>query len=111
MTEAILPTVAGMVAQVWDTVSGKQLGDSLDHDTDVYDARFSPDGRIILTVGMDNTTRIWEAHLQTMSMKDLVADACVRFAGMSKLTREEMRLAGYSDSVPEIDVCTSTSGQ
>jgi hypothetical protein len=29
------------------------------------------------------------------------------FAGLTKLTREEMRLAGYRDSVPEIDVCTS----
>jgi len=28
-------------------------------------------------------------------------------AGVTKLTREEMRLGGYPDSVPEIDECTS----
>ena len=31
-----------------------------------------------------------------------------RLAGLTKLTREEMRLAGYPDSTPEIDVCAST---
>ena len=52
-----------------------------------------------------NTARIWEAHLQTMSMKDLVAQGCARLAGLTKLTRDEMRLAGYPDNMPEIDVC------
>jgi hypothetical protein len=40
-------------------------------------------------------------------MKDLLAQACARLAGMTKLKRDEMRLAGYPDDVPEIDVCTS----
>jgi hypothetical protein len=51
--------------------------------------------------------RIWGAHLQTMSAKDLLAEACARLAGVTKLTREEMRLAGYPDSMSEIDICTS----
>jgi len=41
-----------------------------------------------------------------MSVKDLFAEACVHLAGMTKLTRAEMRLAGYPDSMSEIDLCT-----
>ena len=44
--------------------------------------------------------------LESMSVKDLLAQACLRLAGFTKLTRDEMRLAGYPDSVPRIDVCT-----
>jgi hypothetical protein len=41
-----------------------------------------------------------------MPTKDLVAEACTRrLRGLTKLTRDEMRLAGYPDSKPEIDVC------
>src|SRR5262249_25102459 len=38
-------------------------------------------------------------ELQTMSVKDLLAEACVHLAGVTKLTREEMRLAGHPDSM------------
>lgn len=44
-------------------------------------------------------------ELETMHAEDLLAQACRRLAGLSKLTGEEMRLAGYPDSVSEIDVC------
>ena len=33
--------------------------------------------------------------------------ACALLAGVTKLTRDEMRGLGYPDSMPEIDVCTS----
>jgi WD40 repeat protein len=66
---------------------------------------FSPDGSPIVTASLDGIARIWDAHLQTMSVKDLLEEACARLSGASKLTRDEMRLAGYSDSMPEIDVC------
>ena len=42
-----------------------------------------------------------------MSVKDLLAEASVHLAGVTKLTREEMRLAGNPDSMSEIDTCTS----
>ena len=40
-----------------------------------------------------------------MPAKGLLAEACTRLAGVTKLTRDEMRLAGYPDSMSEIDVC------
>jgi hypothetical protein len=41
-----------------------------------------------------------------MSVKDLLVEACTRrLRGFSKLSREEMRLAGYPEGTPEIDVC------
>ena len=40
-----------------------------------------------------------------MAVKDLLVDACARLRGVTKLTRDEMRLAGYPDSEPEMDVC------
>jgi WD40 repeat protein len=73
----------------------------------VFSAAFSSDGSRIVTASKDKTARIWDAHLQTMPPKDLLAQACARLAGLTKLTRDEMRLAGYPDSVPEINVCAS----
>jgi hypothetical protein len=40
-----------------------------------------------------------------MSVRDLLAQACARLAGVMTLTRDEMRLAGYPDNMPPIDVC------
>jgi hypothetical protein len=48
---------------------------------------------------------IWDVHFGTMSANNLVAEACLRrLRGLNTLTRDEMRLAGYTDEVP-IDVC------
>jgi hypothetical protein len=40
-----------------------------------------------------------------MSVKDLLMEACARLTGLSQLTRDEMRLAGYPESKQQIDVC------
>ena len=64
------------------------------------------DGSRVVTASDDNTARIWDAHFATMSVKDLLVEACTRrLRGFSKLSREEMRLAGYPEGTPEIDVC------
>jgi hypothetical protein len=41
-----------------------------------------------------------------MTTKALLGETCKRrLVGLSKLSRDDMRLLGYSDDVPEIDVC------
>jgi WD40 repeat protein len=76
------------------------------HDDYVNSAAFSPDGSRIVTASLDNTARIWDVRLETMPPKGLLEEACARL-GETKLTRDEMRLAGYPESMLEIDVCAS----
>jgi hypothetical protein len=55
---------------------------------------------------LDKTARIWDVHFATMSTKDLITEACTRrLRSLTKMTRDEMRLAGYPDGMPEIDIC------
>ena len=116
-------------ARIWDAASGKEIaivrvtrGILLDellrmeerHGARMIDearegskwsAAFNPDGTRIVT-GSDDSARIWDVHLTTMSMKDLVTEVCTRrLRGLTKLNRDEMRLAGYPDVTVEIDVC------
>jgi WD40 repeat protein len=76
-----------------------------DHTGSVYSAAFSPDGSRIVTASGDRTARVWDVRLYQLSTSDPFVEACRRLAGVTKLTRDEMRLASYDDSVPQIDVC------
>jgi WD40 repeat protein len=93
-------------ARIWDGSIGQEIAVLRGHKSLVLSAVFSPDGRRIVTGSKDNTARIWDVHFATMSAKDLVSEVCTRrLLGLTKLSRDEMRVAGYPDSAPEIDVC------
>jgi WD40 repeat protein len=92
----IVTTSFDKTARLWDAATGKEIAVLRGHDAPVSSAAFSPDGTRIVTAPFDKTAR---------SMKDLLAEACTRLTSLTKLTRDEMRLAGYPDSQPQIDVC------
>ncbi len=94
-----------MSARIWDPETAKEISILRRHQGPVVSAVFNPDGSRIVTASYDMTARIWDVHLETMSVKGLLVEACVRLAGQTKLTRDEMRLAGYPDEMQEIDVC------
>ena len=48
-------------ARIWDAITGKPIGDAMQHDGAVVRAIFSPNGRLIATASSDNTARIWDA--------------------------------------------------
>jgi hypothetical protein len=53
----------------------------------------------------DKTARIWDTPIATMATKQLMAEVCLQLHGLTRLTRDEMRLVGYAEDVPAIDVC------
>jgi hypothetical protein len=98
--------------RVWDvetgteieTVNLAELG-SVEAGAWAY-ATFNPvnPGEIISTLGKDIVA--WKAPFALMSGKELFGEVCRhRLPHFSSTTRDEMRLAGYPDSEPLIDVC------
>ena len=100
----IVTASADKTARIWDAATAKEIAVLRGHEGIVYSAAFSPDGSRIVTASEDNTARIWDVRLAT-ALGKLLSEACLRLAGVTKFTREDMRLAGYPDSMPEIDVC------
>ena len=47
-------------ARVWEISTGREVA-RMTHDSDVYPAVFSPDGKYVLSASWDGTLRVWEA--------------------------------------------------
>jgi WD40 repeat protein len=53
-------------ARVWDTSSGRQEGEALEHPDTVFRARFSRDGERLLTACRDGAARLWDWRRGTL---------------------------------------------
>jgi WD40 repeat protein len=102
----IVTTSTDKTARIWDVATGSEIKVLRGHESSVTSATFSPDGTRIVTASEDGTARIWDVHLATMTTMNLLVETCRhRLPGLSKLSRDDMRLLGYPDDQPEIDVC------
>jgi WD40 repeat protein len=97
-------------ARIWDAVTAKEIAVLRGHEGGVVSAIFSPDGTRIVTASDDNSARVWDVRFMTMPAKRLLAEVCKRrMIGFSVWSRDEMRVAGYPDSEPLIDVCAGVA--
>jgi WD40 repeat protein len=102
----IVTTSFDGTARIWDAATGTEIKVLRGNEGSVWSGSFSPDGTPIVTASEDTTARIWDARFATIPTKALLVETCARWlVGISELSRDEMRLAGYSDDQPEIDVC------
>jgi WD40 repeat protein len=93
-------------APIWDAETAKEIDVLRGHRGSVRSAASSADEVRVVTASDDKTARIWDVHFATIAAKNLVAEVCTRrLCGLATLTRDEMRLAGYADDTPAIDVC------
>jgi len=68
-------------------------------------AAFRPDGSRIVVASENKTARIWDGPIATTPTKQLMAEVCLQLHGLTRLTRDEMRLVGYAEDARAIDVC------
>ncbi len=69
-------------------------------------AVFDPNGAKVFALSDDGPVVAWDVHLTGLSLAALLHEACAnRLRGVTTLSWEEMRIAGYPGREPPIDVC------
>ena len=94
------PALCGLEASGVETAIFRDVQSSL------YSAAFNADGTEIVTADENGSALVWDAKVPERPPQDLIAESCAsRLGSLTKLTRDEMQLAGFPDSAPRIDVC------
>jgi WD40 repeat protein len=97
-------------ARIWDVATGREIAMVSVRGSLINSAAFSPDSTRVVTASDDNAARVWDVSLVTMAASDVIGEVCKwQLHGLAELTRDEMRLAGYSDAKHNIDVCAPGS--
>jgi WD40 repeat protein len=92
--------------RIWEAATAREITVLRGHDDEVWFASFSPDGLRVVSASVDRTARVWDTRFSMMPLTGLLDVACTRMlGGLTKLSREEMRLAGYPETASAIDVC------
>jgi WD40 repeat protein len=80
----------GETMTLYDSTTGKEAVTFRGHMLPVVDAAFTPDGRHVLSVGMDRTFRFWETasgkQVQEMPLPDIGTNVAVSPDGTYALT-------------------------
>ena len=101
----IVTASADQTARIWDAATAKEMLVLRGHEDLVFAAAFSPAGRDRHGIGRPDCPHLGRSFPCDVGREFLVETCTHRLGRLSKLSREEMRLAGYPDSEPEIDVC------
>jgi WD40 repeat protein len=92
--------------RIWEAASGREIAVLGGRGKSIRSAAFSPDGSRVVTAEGGNIARVWDIGFATMQTGDLINEVCLRrLRGTTTSTRDEMRLAGYADDMPAIDIC------
>jgi WD40 repeat protein len=92
-------------ATIWDAKSGVALIEPLKLYSGVSSARFSPDGRMVVTACKDSTARVWDAQsgqplTDPLSHGDVVGNAEFSADGRRILTTSAEQVARIWDVAP-----------
>jgi dipeptidyl aminopeptidase/acylaminoacyl peptidase len=61
----VITILEDKTARLWDSISGKPIGEPMKHADVINSAQFSPDGQRIVTASWDKTARLWDAVMVT----------------------------------------------
>jgi WD40 repeat protein len=103
------------VVRLWDIATGREVAtltatprEKVDPDSPpvLTLTTMSPDSDALVTLNNESHAAVWDLSALSLPVPDLLQRAC-RFSlvGATKLSRLEMRLAGYPDSDQLKDVC------
>jgi len=106
----ILSASEDHTARLWNATSGVETAIFRDVQSSLYSAAFNAKGTEIVTADENGSALVWDANVAERPAQDLIAESCaMRLGSLTKLTRDEMQLAGLPDSEERIDVCAGVA--